>query len=163
MGTMARRNSLIPLLVLLLTAACSRPQGDHRFISTETARGNGGAFVFEMESEDSAAVFTTTLAARIVASRIPEKTLEFDIHLTPPDGQTSIERHTFPLTEEPGVRISLGAGSVTDYEWPWREIRTGGHPVGTWTVRITPSDPARLEALSGVGFSYQAKTWEKAN
>ncbi|MBQ5935045.1 MAG: hypothetical protein IKQ01_01315 [Bacteroidales bacterium] len=158
-----RRNSLIPLLVLLLTAACSRPQGDHRFISTETARGNGGAFVFEMESEDSAAVFTTTLAARIVASRIPEKTLEFDIHLTPPDGQTSIERHTFPLTEEPGVRISLGAGSVTDYEWPWREIRTGGHPVGTWTVRITPSDPARLEALSGVGFSYQAKTWEKAN
>jgi hypothetical protein len=160
---MVRRNSLIPLLVLLLTAACSRPQGDHRFISTETARGNGGAFVFEMESEDSAAVFTTTLAARIVASRIPEKTLEFDIHLTPPDGQTSIERHTFPLTEEPGVRISLGAGSVTDYEWPWREIRTGGHPVGTWTVRITPSDPARLEALSGVGFSYQAKTWEKAN
>ena len=163
MGTMVRRNSLIPLLVLLLTAACSRPQGDHRFISTETARGNGGAFVFEMESEDSAAVLTTTLAARIVASRIPEKTLEFDIHLTPPDGQTSIERHTFPLTEEPGVRISLGAGSVTDYEWPWREIRTGGHPVGTWTVRITPSDPARLEALSGVGFSYQAKTWEKAN
>ena len=163
MGTMVRRNSLIPLLVLLLTAACGRPQGDHRFISTETARGNGGAFVFEMESEDSAAVFTTTLAARIVASRIPEKTLEFDIHLTPPDGQTSIERHTFPLTEEPGVRISLGAGSVTDYEWPWREIRTGGHPVGTWTVRITPSDPARLEALSGVGFSYQAKTWEKAN
>lgn len=163
MGTMVRRNSLIPLLVLLLTAACSRPQGDHRFISTETARGNGGAFVFEMESEDSAAVFTTTLAARIVASRIPEKTLEFDIHLTPPDGQTSIERHTFPLTEEPGVRISLGSGSVTDYEWPWREIRTGGHPVGTWTVRITPSDPARLEALSGVGFSYQAKTWEKAN
>ena len=163
MGTMVRRNSLIPLLVLLLTAACSRPQGDHRFISTETARGNGGAFVFEMESEDSAAVFTTTLAARIVASRIPEKTLEFDIHLTPPDGQTSIERHTFPLTEEPGVRISLGAGSVTDYEWPWREIRTGAHPVGTWTVRITPSDPARLEALSGVGFSYQAKTWEKAN
>ena len=163
MGTMVRRNSLIPLLVLLLTAACSRPLGDHRFISTETARGNGGAFVFEMESEDSAAVFTTTLAARIVASRIPEKTLEFDIHLTPPDGQTSIERHTFPLTEEPGVRISLGAGSVTDYEWPWREIRTGGHPVGTWTVRITPSDPARLEALSGVGFSYQAKTWEKAN
>ena len=162
MGTMVRRNSLIPLLVLLLTAACSRPQGDHRFISTETARGNGGAFVFEMESEDSAAVFTTTLAARIVASRIPEKTLEFDIHLTPPDGQTSIERHTFPLTEEPGVRISLGAGSVTDYEWPWREIRTGGHPAGTWTVRITPSDPARLEALSGVGFSYQAKTWEKA-
>ena len=160
---MVRRSSLIPLLVLLLTAACSRPQGDHRFISTETARGNGGAFVFEMESEDSAAVFTTTLAARIVASRIPEKTLEFDIHLTPPDGQTSIERHTFPLTEEPGVRISLGAGSVTDYEWPWREIRTGGHPVGTWTVRITPSDPARLEALSGVGFSYQAKTWEKAN
>lgn len=163
MGTMVRRNSLIPLLVLLLTTACSRPQGDHRFISTETARGNGEAFVFEMESEDSAAVFTTTLAARIVASRIPEKTLEFDIHLTPPDGQTSIERHTFPLTEEPGVRISLGAGSVTDYEWPWREIRTGGHPVGTWTVRITPSDPARLEALSGVGFSYQAKTWEKAN
>ena len=163
MGTMVRRNSLIPLLVLLLTAACSRPQGDHRFISTETARGNGGTFVFEMESEDSAAVFTTTLAARIVASRIPEKTLEFDIHLTPPDGQTSIERHTFPLTEEPGVRISLGAGSVTDYEWPWREIRTGGHPGGTWTVRITPSDPARLEALSGVGFSYQAKTWEKAN
>ena len=163
MGTMVRRNSLIPLLVLLLTAACGRPQGDHRFISTETARGNGGAFVFEMESEDSAAVFTTTLAARIVASRIPEKTLEFDIHLTPPDGQTSIERHTFPLTEEPGVRISLGAGSVTDYEWHWREIRTGGHPVGTWTVRITPSDPARLEALSGVGFSYQAKTWEKAN
>ena len=163
METMVRRNSLIPLLVLLLTAACGRPQGDHRFISTETARGNGGAFVFEMESEDSAAVFTTTLAARIVASRIPEKTLEFDIHLTPPDGQTSIERHTFPLTEEPGVRISLGAGSVTDYEWPWREIRTGGHPVGTWTVRITPSDPARLEALSGVGFSYQAKTWEKAN
>ena len=130
MGTMVRRNSLIPLLVLLLTAACSRPQGDHRFISTETARGNGGAFVFEMESEDSAAVFTTTLAARIVASRIPEKTLEFDIHLTPPDGQTSIERHTFPLTEEPGVRISLGAGSVTDYEWPWREIRTGGHITG---------------------------------
>ena len=163
MGTMVRRNSLIPLLILLLTAACSRPQGDHRFLSTETARGNGGAFVFEMESEDSAAVFTTTLAARIVASRIPEKTLEFDIHLTPPDGQTSIERHAFPLTEEPGVRISLGAGSVTDYEWPWREIRTGGHPVGTWTVRITPSDPARLEALSGVGFSYQAKTWEKAN
>lgn len=163
MGTMVRRNSLIPLLVLLLTAACSRPQGDHRFISTETARGNGGTFVFEMESEDSAAVFTTTLAARIVASRIPEKTLEFDIHLTPPDGQTSIERRTFPLTEEPGVRISLGAGSVTDYEWPWREIRTGGHPAGTWTVRITPSDPARLEALSGVGFSYQAKTWEKAN
>lgn len=163
MGTMARRNSLIPLLLLLLTAACGRPQGDHRFISTETARQNGGTFVFQLESEDSAAVFTTTLAARIVASQIPENTLEFDIHLTPPDGQTTIERHTFPLTEKPGVRISLGAGSVTDFEWPWREIRTGGHPTGTWTVSIIPSNPARLDALSGVGFSYQAKTWEKAN
>ena len=120
MGTMVRRNSLIPLLVLLLTAACSRPQGDHRFISTETARGNGGAFVFEMESEDSAAVFTTTLAARIVASRIPEKTLEFDIHLTPPDGQTSIERRTFPLTEEP-VTFKMLYDVVAEVSYAIRE------------------------------------------
>lgn len=160
---MAHRNSLIFVLLLLLAAACGRPSGNHRFVSTETARENGGVFAFTLSTEDSAAVYATCVAARVVRSRIPEEALEFDIQITPPDGQPTIERQAFPLSETPGVKVNLGTGSVTDYEWPWHVIRTSGHPAGVWNIRITPADPARLEALYGVGFSYEARTWEKAN
>jgi len=154
---MVRRNNPVLLLLLILAAACGRPSGNYHFISTETARENGGAFDFVIVSDDSSAVFATTLAARIIGSRIPEESIEFDIHLTPPDGQPTIERHVFPLTDAPGVKHRLGPGSVTDYEWSWHDIRTGGHPAGKWTVRIMPADPSRLEALYGVGFSYETK------
>ncbi|MBR1538566.1 MAG: hypothetical protein IJ636_03570 [Bacteroidales bacterium] len=160
---MAVRTSPVILLILLLAAACCRPTGDFHLVSTETAREEGGAFRFEIPVTDSGLVVTTSLAARLVTSRVAQAQIELDFHITPPDGETFIERHTFPLEAAPGVRINLGPGSVTDFEWPWREIRTGGSPAGTWTISIIPSDPALLDALYGLGLSYETSIWEKAN
>lgn len=159
---MALRNSHIAILLLLLAAACSRPGGDYYFISAETARENGGAYRFSFvpDKEDN---YTTTLAARVIRSRIAADSLEFDIHITPPAGEAVIERQAFPLLASEGVTIRLGAGSVTDYEWPWHEIATEGYPGGEWTLSIAPSDPALAEAIYGIGFSYERKIWEKEN
>ena len=157
------RNSHIALLFLLLAAACSRPTGDYFLVSTETARENGGVFRFEIPVSDSGAVLTTCLAARLVTSRFEERQLEMDFHVTPPGGETFIERQTFPLEGDSGAKFCLGAGSVADFEWPWREIQTGGYPAGSWTFSIAPTDPALLDALYGVGISYETKLWEKVN
>lgn len=158
-----RNSSHLVLLFLLLAAACSRPTGDFHLVSTETARKAGGNFRFEIPVADSALVVMTTLAARLVASRVEGRHIELDFHVTPPGGETFIERHAFPLEAAPGVKVSLGSGSTADFEWPWREIRTDGSPAGTWTISIVPSEPALLDALYGLGLSYETSTWEKAN
>jgi len=154
---MAAKSSHIALLLVLLAAACGRPDGNYHFVSTETAQKNGGIFVFTIPSSDSTTVYKTSLAARIVASRVPEGSVEFDIHTTAPDGQSTIERRSFPLREGPGARIKLSAGSLTDCEWTLHELSTAGHPEGIWTVQVTLPDTARMDALRGVGFSYETK------
>ena len=145
-----------PLTILLLVmlpvlfGACTKPTGDYRFIAAETVRDQGGVYPFAIDFDDNAC-YDLAIAARIVASRIPDETLHLDIQIQAPDGSTTIERVSFPLAQAPGVQIAWGSGSLTDLKWPWRSFTaTPGH----WRFLIQPADPAEEEALYGLGFSY---------
>ena len=159
----SRNNSLALLLLLLLSAACSQPESGYRFVSAETAAAQDGSYRFDLLLDDTTAVYRTSIAARIVGSQIPEAALDLDITLTAPDGETSIERCSLPLTEAPGVRIALGSGSVADFEWPWRTFRAEGGKAGRWQIAVSPARTDDGKALYGIGLSYTAKPWEKAN
>ena len=152
-----RRNSLllrIGLLALLAAASCSQPPGDYEFLSAGEAARDGGVYRFSAEFKDSTARYAFTLAARIVTSRVPDGTVDFDIRITAPNGETAIERITFPLDDRPGVRIALGSGSVTDFAWPWPYRRPAWQP-GLWQFAVQPADPALRKVVRGVGFSYE--------
>ena len=159
---MAASNRLILLLTLVMAAGCSKPAGDYFFVSAETARTQGGAYEFQL-SLDSLYTYTTTLAARIVTGKVPEQEISLDIHITAPEGTTSIERLTLPLGDTPGVQRIAGSGSVTDFRWPWHTSRIAGPQAGRWLVRITPTDAALADAFYGIGISYEGKPWGKAN
>ena len=153
---MPARNSHIRhwalLAILLAAAGCSRPVGDYQFISAETARQQGGDYLFKGSFDDPSATYRLTLAARIVTSRTDGETLTMDIRLTAADGTTTIERVALPLQKTPGVDIALGSGSTTDYSWPWRTMR-GSEMPGEWTLSMRPADPALDHALYGAGLS----------
>ena len=152
MGSSNNHPLLILLLVTLLTVpgACTKPVGDYYFISAETARDQGGVYSFDIAFDDAAS-YDLALAARIVASQIPDKTLNLDIHIQAPDGSTSIERVGLPLNLAPGVQIVPGSGSVTDFSWTWRSFPAAP---GHWRFLIQPADPAEGRALYGLGISY---------
>ena len=147
-------NHPLPILLLVtllaLFSACTKPVGNSRFIAAETVRNQGGIYTFAVDFDDSAR-YDLAIAARVVASRLPDETLKLDIHVQAPDGSTTIERVDFPLAQAPGVQIAWGSGSVTDLNWPWRSL-----PVtpGRWQFLIQPADPAEEDALCGLGFSY---------
>ena len=143
--------TLLMLTVLAASGACSKPVGDSFFTAAETARSQGGVYAFDITFNDTNARYDLDIAARVVASEIPSETLDLDIRIQAPDGNTTIERVAFPLIPAPGVKISLGSGSVTDYQWHWREFP--GRP-GNWRFRFQPADPAQGSALQGLGFSY---------
>ena len=147
---------LLPLLVALLmaatTAACSKPVGDHQIQAQWSIAGTDGEYCFQAPF-DTSGRFTLRLAARLVASRFPEKRVAFDIRTTAPDGTTAIERLECPFTDDEAriLRVVPGSGSLTDFEWAWRTLTVSP---GTWTFHIRPADPQRNDAIQGVGFSY---------
>ena len=161
---MAVSNRFLPILLLaaFLTAGCSKPAGDYLFVSAESAHAQNGTYEFHL-TLDSLHTYTTTLAARVVTGRLPKAELNLDIHVTEPDGTTSIERLSLPLTESPGVTRIAGNGSVVDFRWPWHTRRVTGTEAGRWLIRITPTDPASAAACYGIGLSYEGTPWEKAN
>ena len=156
---MAVRNRVFLLLTaIVLLSGCSKPVGDYRFVSVQTARLEGGRFEFEADYDDTTAYYTTAIAARTIASRLDGRALTFDIQCTAPDGTHSIERIRFQLQEGPGVRLIPGSGSVVDCQWPWQnDFRVQAAQAGKWTIRITPTDTTQLDALYGLGFSYTGK------
>ena len=145
---------LFALLPACLTGACSRPAGDSRFISAQHARSEGGIYGFDVHFDDTTAIYTLELAARLVASQLPGETLSLDIRILAPDGTTRIERVDLPLAEGPGIRLAHGSGSVVDGSWPWCDFPAGS---GSWRFLIQPADPAQAQALLGLGFSYTLK------
>ena len=152
----SNRSILCLMLALVLAAGCSKPVGDYFFVSAETARTHGGAYEFQM-TLDSLHTYTTSLAARIVTSKVPGEDISLDIHVTAPDGTTSIERLTLPLRETPGVQRIAGGGSVADFRWPWYTLTVDGPKAGRWQVRITPTDAGLAEAFYGIGIAYEGK------
>ena len=160
--TASNKPILLLLLAFALTAGCSKPAGDYLFVSAEKARTQGGTYEFHL-SLDSLHTYTTDLAARIVTSKVPTQEINLDVHITAPDGTTSIERLTLSLQESPGVQRIAGNGSVTDFRWPWHTSRIDGPRAGRWQVRITPTDAALSDAFYGIGLSYEGKPWEKGN
>ena len=152
---MGSRNKHLPTLLILTVlaamGACSRPVGDSFFTAAETARRQGGVYSFDIQFNDTTARYDLDIAARIVASEIPSETLDLDIRIQAPDGNTTIERVGLPLTPAPGVKIALSSGSVTDYQWHWRDFPD--RP-GNWRFQFQPAGPAQDGALQGLGFSY---------
>ena len=154
---MAGRNRVFLLLLALcmLFSGCRKPAGDYLFVSAETAAAHGGSYDFPLNLDDSTRNWTVTLAARIVTSRIEDGTIAFDVRITSPVGESTIERLSLPLSEASGVRICNNQGPVADFEWPLRGgIRPDGRTVGTWKVSISPTDANLRDALYGVGISY---------
>lgn len=150
-----RRHTLLPvtlLLTLLATFACGKPAGDSFFRSAGSARSEGGIYRFDIDFEDSTASYALDIAARLVASRFPDGSLDLDIRLLAPDGTSTIERLELPLAEGACLRMRHGSGSVTDISWRWRDFSPGG---GRWSFLIQPADPAQARALQGLGFSYE--------
>ena len=167
-----RRNSLLLCAfgLLLLAASCSQPSGHFTLLSAEQAARQDGVYAFNADFDDSSAVYVVSLAARIVGSRIPDGQLDFDIRITPPDGETSIERVTLSLPDQAGAHWSLGSGSVTDWTWVWRSFSMAELPTGCWHFTLQPADTALDKALRGIGFSYEkdfstltTQKWAKAN
>ena len=157
---MAIRNShkilLLTVLLTLLTD-CTQPTGDYFFVSTETARAQGGHYDFTLNLDDSTGIYTVRLAARLVASGLPDRQAAFDIHLTSPVGETTIERRTFPLEETGETRLTAGSGSMVDCEWLLTDrLRASGPDAGAWRIAISPTDPELLDAIYGIGISYES-------
>lgn len=154
----AGRNSLFRWLLpwLLLLAGCARPTGDYFFVSTETARSQQGHYSFTLSLDDTTGTYTIWMAARLVASHLPERQIAFDIRTTSPVGETAIERKTFPIAEEALTRLNKGSGSVVDCEWRWKEaMPIRGAEAGRWQVSVTPTDSLLLDAIYGVGIAYE--------
>ena len=160
MGKTNRNSRLTALLLLGLLTACSRPDGDYCFVSAETAKHNGGSYTFEPVFDDTTCVYASCLAARIVTGRISAENFDVDIWVVSPDGEIRIDRCSLPIKESPDVRVRLGAGSVADFEWPWRDFSVNGEQSGRWQIVITP---AQADAVYGIGLSYKTKLWEKEN
>ena len=167
-----RRNNILrhALWLLLLAASCSQPSGHFTFLSVEQAARQDGTYAFDADFDDSTAVYVVSLAARIVTSRIPDGKLDFDIRITAPDGETSIERVTVSLQEQPEIRFSLGSGTVADWAWEWRSFPMKRLTPGHWHFALQPADPALGAAIRGIGFSYEKDSssistmkWAKAN
>lgn len=157
---MAIRNShkfvLLTALLLPFLAGCAKPASDYFFVSTETARSQGSRYNFTLNLDDTTANYTVRIAARLVASRLPDRQIAFDIHTTSPFGETAIERKAFSLSETGGNRMTAGSGSVVDCEWPWREsVRLRGTETGSWHISIAPTDTTQLDAFYGIGISYE--------
>ena len=67
MVKMAVRNRLLLLLTALaLFCGCSKPVGNHRFVSVQTARLEGGRFEFNADFDDTTESYATAIAARAV-------------------------------------------------------------------------------------------------
>ena len=151
------------MLALLLAGACQRPDGGYYMQSRWQAEQQKGRFEFDLPLDDSTAVYSTAIAARLHARMMPQRSLGLDITLTSPSGETSIEHVNMPLTEQQGVAISRSSGQLVDYEWPYREnIRIAGREAGRWHVTIEPSDKEVFESVYGIGLSYSMQ-WEKEN
>lgn len=157
----AGKNSLRPIrtlawLLLVLLTGCTKPTGDYFFVSTEAARAQQGHYVFTLNLEDSTGTYAIGLAARLVASRLPDQQLPLDIRTTSPAGETTIDRTVFRVTEDDVTRLKKGSGSLVDCEWRWKPAVTiRGAEAGAWQISITPTDPALLEAIYGIGISYE--------
>ena len=157
---MAGRNSKILLILslFLLLSGCRKPSGDYLFVSAETAAAHGGSYDFMLNLDDSTHTWNAKLAARIVTSRIPDGAIAFDVRITSPVGESSIERLSLPLSEATGVRVSNNQGPVTDFEWPLHGgIRPDSRNTGTWKISISPTDATLGDALYGVGIAYGAE------
>lgn len=168
------RNKRIGLALLVLAVAlaagCSKPAEGYALVSRQAAEADGGRFAFDVDLDDSTAVYATFVAARINTARLSDTPLagnavELQMSVTSPSGETAIERIAFPLQASGGqILSSRHSGRVRDYLWPWREnIRVSGSGVGRWKVVITLPDPAAWNAVEGVGLSYKGLLWEKAN
>lgn len=149
----------LPAVLLLgLLAGCTKPVGDYRFVSTETARTQNGRYDFTLALDDSTRSYTLALAARLVASRLPRRELTLEIRTTSPFGESAIERKTFPLDGNGPGRLTKGSGSVVDCEWILEEaFHVSGAEAGTWQVSVSPTDTAQLAAIYGIGISYEDK------
>ena len=157
--------ALLATLVLTLAAGCAKPAEGYTLVSRQTAQADGGRFAFNIDLDDESLVYDTQVAARVNAARLPEPTLELQMNVISPTGQTAIERITFPLKDAAGqISSSRQTGSVRDFLWPWREqIRVSGPDLGHWNVVITLPDTTLWSAVEGIGLSYHGTKWEKAN
>ena len=145
------------LTLLTLLTGCAKPAGDYFFVSTETARAQNGHYDFTLGLDDTTGAYTVRLAARLVAGRLPDRQVAFDIHLTSPVGETTIERKTFPISENGTSRLTAGNGSVVDCEWDLNEkVRVAGAEAGSWRITIAPTDPSLFDAIYGIGISYES-------
>lgn len=158
------RNRLAGLLLLfLISPACSRPDTAYRFVSAQTALRDGGSYRFEVRCTDTMHLYSMTLAARVMTGRIPDQKLDVIIRTESPDGETTVEPYSLPLKEEAGVRMTLGSGSVADFEWPWQALRPRSGQEGSWQIVVTPAREEIGEAIYGFGLSYKERPWEKEN
>ena len=150
-----RRIGLFMGLLMLLTG-CAKPTGDYFFVSTETARTQHGNYNFSLDLQDSTGTYAIGLAARLVTSPLTDLQLPLDIRTTTPAGETSIERTVFHVTENSVTQLKKGSGSVVDCEWAWKPVvPVRGAEAGTWQISITPTDPSLLDAIYGIGISYE--------
>lgn len=156
---------LLAALLLALTTGCSKPAERYTLMSRQTAENDGCRYTFTLDLDEAGSTYETYIAARLNTARFAEPSLELQLSLTSPTGQTAIERIAFPLRDAGNqLQSSRQSGSVRDFLWPWRDrIRIDEAELGRWTLVITLPDATRWSAVEGIGLSYHTTTWEKAN
>lgn len=155
---MRKLNShILPALICCLTLiSCARPVDGFAVIPVKSS--GDGIFNFSANLDDTTAVYSTHLAARIESSRISgaDTTVAMDIIVKSPSGDVFAERVSFPLRQIEGVTHTGRSGNGTvDIEWPYRDsIRVGRNEAGLWSITVQPADRHCLEFITGIGFSY---------
>lgn len=121
----------------------------------------GGNYHFEANLNDSTALYSTFIAARLDSRDLENRSGGEDFILTvtvkSPKGESYAERISLPLKKVGDlVRTGNRTGGTVDIEWPYRDsIRVKGRETGIWVIELHPE---KSDRLFGIGFSYKKNT-----
>ena len=145
-------------LLAALCISCGKPAERFDFIYTPESFCDTSVFRFEMMMDEPESIYSTRIACRYNASKIPGDRIPVLVAVISPEGKKYCESVDLPLSPSfEKVRIRKCGGSVVDIDWPYRDRIVPGADTGMWQVAIRPIDRSMLPGIYGMGFAYKIK------